>query len=407
MSVRTYTTTDKSWTDIDFKVTKANIKKLQKRIAKAYQEGYIGKVNALQHRLIHSKEGKALAIHTVTTNKGKFTPGIDGVLWITPEEKWAAISTLRRRGYVPKPLRRVYITKPDGRKRPLSIPTMRDRAMQTLYKLTLEPIAEVTADTHSYGFRAGRSTRDAIERCVNVLSGNPNNCWILEGDIKACFDNISHEWILENIPIDKPTLRKFLKSGFIERRNLNPTDRGIPQGSSISTVICNMVLDGLEKEVTEDSNTYFIRYADDFIIVGTSKKFLNQSIKPKIHKFLAKRGLKLSTEKTQITHIKDGFDFLGWNVRRDRKQILIVPSKRNHYSILDKISKVIRDNCNATQEQLCYALEQRVVGWIQYHKSIITNAALRQAEKDIFSCVWDVSKDYRLVEHIRSFFSEL
>ena len=204
-----------SWQEIDFKAAEYYVKKLQMRIAKAVKEQKWGKVNALQWTLTHSFYAKALAVKRVTENKGKRTSGIDHELWESPESKFKAIEKLERRGYRAQPLRRIYIPKKNGKLRPLSIPTMTDRAMQTLYRFALEPIAETTADTHSYGFRPKRCVQDAIERCFNMLSRKRSAAWILEGDIKGCFDNISHEWILKRIPMDKAILRQFLKSGYI------------------------------------------------------------------------------------------------------------------------------------------------------------------------------------------------
>jgi RNA-directed DNA polymerase len=169
----------------------------------------------LQWLLSHSFYAKALAIKRVTSNTGKRTAGVDHELWLTPQAKFKAISKLNRRGYTPKPLRRIYIPKKNGKMRPLSIPTMTDRAMQTLYKLTLEPIAEAYADPNSYGFRTGRSTHDAIEQCFTDLNKGKSPQWILEGDIKGCFDHISHEWLLENIPMDTQILYKWLMLSFL------------------------------------------------------------------------------------------------------------------------------------------------------------------------------------------------
>jgi len=358
------------------------------RLAQAYQDGAYGKVKALQQMLIHSKEAKALTVKTVTTNKGKNTPGVDGVLWTTPEDKWNVIFDLRRRGYNPLPLKRVYIPKSNGEERPLSIPTMKDRAMQTLYKFALEPIAETTADPHSYGFRRGKCTRDAINRCVEVLSC-PENTWVLEADIQSCFDNISHEWLMEHIPMDKEILRKFLKSGFIEQRTWNPTEQGIPQGGSISTVICNMALDGLESELDTAcrSKVHFIRYADDFIVIGANKELLEGTAMQTIVSFLEKRGLELSPDKTAFTHIEDGFDFLGWNVRRDGEEVLVEPSKKNLSSFLGKIRNIIKRNPHTTFEQRFATLTPNMLGWVNYHKGVITSSSLSHAANDILSCL--------------------
>ena len=239
----------KTWDQIHWKKAEAYVRKLQTRIVKAYQEGRHNKVKALQWLLTHSFYGKALAVKRVTENQGKKTAGVDSELWTTPTLKYEAIRNLKRRGYRPMPLKRVNIPKKNGKKRPLSIPTMTDRAMQTLYKCALEPIAEISADPNSYGFRAARCVQDAIEQCYTCLNKAKSPKWVLEGDIKGCFDNISHDWIMCNIPMDKGILRKWLKCGYVETGKLFPTEQGAPQGSPISPVICNMVLDGMERRI--------------------------------------------------------------------------------------------------------------------------------------------------------------
>ena len=175
----------KAWNQIDWKRAVVYVEKLQMRIVKAHQEGRHNKVKALQWLLTHSFYGKALAVKRVTENQGKKTAGVDSELWTTPKQKFEAILKLKRRGYRPRPLRRVYIPKKNGKKRPLSIPTMHDRAMQTLYKYALEPIAEITADPNSYGFRAARCVQDAMEQCFTCLNKAKSPKWVLEGDIKG------------------------------------------------------------------------------------------------------------------------------------------------------------------------------------------------------------------------------
>ena len=205
-----------NWDSIDWNKARAYVKKLQMRIVKAQQEGRYSKVKTLQWLLTHSFYAKALAVKRVTSNRGKNTAGVDHELWLTPEAKFKAISKLKRRGYRPQPLKRVYIPKKNGKLRPLSIPTMTDRAMQTLYKFALEPLAETYGDLDSYGFRIGRSTHDAIEQCFTDLNKGKSPQWILEGDIKGCFDHISHEWLMENIPMDTQVLQKWLKCGYAQ-----------------------------------------------------------------------------------------------------------------------------------------------------------------------------------------------
>ena len=180
-----------SWHAIDWHAAHRIVRRLQARIVKATQESRWGKVRALQHLLTHSLSGKLLAVKQVTENSGKRTPGVDRIVWNTPAKKEAALHDLKQRGYQPLPLRRLYIPKSNGKMRPLGIPTMKDRAMQALYLLALDPVAESTADLNSYGFRRERSTADAIAQCFIVLGTNQSSQWILEGDIKSCFDAAS------------------------------------------------------------------------------------------------------------------------------------------------------------------------------------------------------------------------
>src|SRR5208337_3436069 len=198
----------------------------------------------LQRLLTGSFSGKALAVKRVTENQGKRTAGVDRQLWSTPESKSQAVQNLNRRGYKPLPLRRVYIPKSRNKMRPLGIPTMKDRAMQAVHLLALEPISETKADRNSYGFRPERATQDAIGQCFRILSRKTSSQWILEGDIRGCFDNINHEWLINNIPMDKKILRKWLKAGYIHKRILCPTETGCPQGgrSNYSSLRCPLII---------------------------------------------------------------------------------------------------------------------------------------------------------------------
>jgi RNA-directed DNA polymerase len=295
------------------------VARLQTRIAKAVKNGNWRKARSLQMLLTRSTSAKAMAVKRVTENTGRKTPGVDGQTWSDPETKWQAVRTLGDKGYKPKPLRRVLIPKANGKKRPLGIPVMRDRAMQALHLLALDPVAETTGDPHSYGFRRERSTADAIAQVRNVLSRGSSPEWILEGDIKGCFDNIGHEWLVSHVCMDRTVLRKWLKAGYVEGGCLYPTHAGTPQGGIISPVLANLALDGLQDELStlfrtvreaRTAKVHLVRYADDSVITGSSRELLEERVKPLITRFLAERGLTLSEEKTAITHVTEGFDFL-------------------------------------------------------------------------------------------------
>jgi RNA-directed DNA polymerase len=372
------------------------VRRLQARIVKATQESRWGKVRTLQHLLTHSFSGKAVAVKQVTENSGKRTPGVDRVVWNTPAKKEAAVQSLKQRGYQPLPLRRLYIPKSNGKMRPLGIPAMKGRAMQALYLLALDPIAESTADLHSYGFRKDRSTADAIQQCFSVLSRKQSPQWILEGDIKSCFDQISHDWMLAHIPMDKAILRKWLKAGFIDRNNFHPTEAGTPQGGIISPVAANLTLDGLERLLRErfprlghrrTAMVNMVRYADDFIITGRTKELLEDEVKPLVAEFFKTRGLELSQEKTRITHIDEGFDFLGQNVRKYNGKMLIRPSRKNVKNFLARVRGVIKTNKQAKAGALIAMLNPMIRGWAYYHRHVASSAVFRKVDSAIFDCL--------------------
>lgn len=292
------------WHANDWQAISENVRRLQVRIVKATKAGKWRKVKSLQYLLTHAFSGKALAVRRVTENDGKKTAGVDQVVWDTPEKKMAAVRSLKRRGYRPLPLRRVYIPKSNGKMRPLGILTMKDRAMQALYLLALDPITECLADPNSYGFRRERCCTDALDQCHKALSLKGSAQWILEGDIKGCFDNISHDWLLAHVPMDKAILQKWLKSGYMEKAAFYETEAGTPQGGIISPVLSNLTLDGLERQLREKyphvgagmskgraAQVHLVRYAEDFIITGKSKALLETEVKPLVEEFLRERGL--------------------------------------------------------------------------------------------------------------------
>ena len=265
---------------------------------------------------------------------------------------------------------------------------MLDRAMQALYLLTLDPTAETTADPNSYGFRLERSTADAIEQCFNILSRKHSAQWILEGDIKACFDRISQPWLIANIPMDNTILRKWLAAGYMEKGTLYPTEVGTPQGGIASPTLANMALDGLEQAAINaaprNQKVHVVKYADHLIITGASREILEEKVKPAVAAFLRGRGLELSPEKTKITHINDGFDFLGFNLRKYTGKLLIKPAKSSVKTFLADIRKFIKSNKAAKTENLIRQLNSKIRGWANYYRHVVAKKTFDYVDHNVF-----------------------
>jgi RNA-directed DNA polymerase len=245
--------------------------------------------------------------------------------------------------------------------------------MQALYALSLAPIAETLADRNSYGFREGRRCADALEQGFTCLAQKTCAQWVLEGDIKACFDEISHDWLLQHVPMDKQLLQAWLKAGYWEKDQLFPTHAGTPQGGLISPILANMTLDGMEAvaqaAAKRKDKVHFIRYADDFVVTGASKEILEQKVKPALTAFLSERGLRLSEQKTVLTHVSEGFNFLGHTVRKYGDTLLITPAKSKVEAMRKKIGELIHSAVGLTQEALLRQLNPRLRGWANYYRN--------------------------------------
>ncbi|MGO4379139.1 group II intron reverse transcriptase/maturase [Pseudoduganella sp. RAF53_2] len=384
------------WAAIDWRRVQKNVRVMQIRLTKATQEGDWRRVKSLQRWLTRSFSAKALAVKRVTENQGKRTAGVDRQLWDTPPQKFAAIAQLEKRGYRPLPLRRVYIPKANGKERPLGIPTMKDRAMQALHLLAFDPVLEAVSDPNSYGFRKNRATADAMSQLFIKLSQKASARWVLDADIEGFFDNINHDWLIKHVCMDKEILRKWLRSGVVDRAQLLATTAGTPQGGIISPALANWTLNGLETGLLKHLSAKFgtskikglkvgvIRYADDFVVPGGSVELLETEIRPWIETFLAQRGLRLSEAKTKIVSIDQGFDFLGWNFRKYDGKLFIKPSKKNAKSFYDKLRKIIGEHLMVRQEDLIRLLNPVLRGWAQYHSPVVAKQAFSRMESLLF-----------------------
>ena len=273
------------WSAIDWTKIRRHVSRLQARIVKAVRAGKWHRVRCLQRLLANSLAAKLLAVKRVSSNRGKRTAGVDGIVLETPAQKWQQAQQLNAKDYKPKPLRRIYIPKKNGKRRPLGIPAQADRAEQALELLALDPVSETLADRCSYGFRKERSAQDAMAGCFLALCRRQSAEWILEGDIRGCFDHldITSGWSIMSRPI-REKLRAWLKAGYLERGVFHPTAEGTPQGGIVSPTAANMALDGLERRLQARfqgrHKVNLVRYADDFVITGASPALLEDEVKP-------------------------------------------------------------------------------------------------------------------------------
>ena len=248
--------------------------------------------------------------------------------------------------------------------------------MQAILCTSLKVKFKCAQDASSYAFR-----------CLYQDTSSP---WILEGDIKGCFDNISHTWLKDNIPIDRSILSQFLKSGFIFDDTFYHTDKGTPQGGVVSPILANMTLDGIEnllKERFPKMKVYFIRYCDDFLVIVPSKG-IAEEVQGIIRDFLSIRGLELSSEKTVITHIDEGFDFLSWNFRKYDGKFLIKPSQKSIKSITQKLNTIVSKAKTWTQDELIKTLNPVIKGWANYHRHIAAKDVFRKLDSYLWEITW-------------------
>jgi len=409
---------------------------MQKKLDRAVADDNKSDIRWFTHILSKkSKAVKILAVHRVTTlNQGKYTAGVDGVKMVRGKKginKKLRLSLLKdiNISKKPSPIKRVYIPKSKkmeakpssfGKKRPLGIPTLTDRIIQNILRTTLEPITEYHASDNSYGFRPKRSCQDAIGHLFVKLSRKNSKQWVLEGDIRGCFDNISHEHILRTLKSWNVKrnimniIERMMKSEVLFKDITEKVDTGTPQGGILSPMLANVALSALDDYCYKNFGTKtprskkqggsyiqnpIVRYADDFVIVCKSKQEA-EVIKGEIATFLKENiGLELSNEKTMITHIADGFDFLGFNIRKytDKSpeskyhsigQLLIKPQKEKVINFLRRTQEVLSGNKTAKQENIIYKLNPMLQGFGMYYRFAVSKKTFSTIDSQLWHKLW-------------------
>ncbi|MGK7882767.1 MAG: group II intron reverse transcriptase/maturase [Crocosphaera sp.] len=439
-----------SWNTINWAKVQRKVFKLQKKIFQAVKSGNKAKAHKLQKLLSKSYYAKLLAVRKVTQdNQGKKTAGIDGKKVFYPKQRLKLVNELRLEGYKAKPLRRVWIPKP-GRdeKRPLGIPTIKDRAMQALIKLALEPYWEAQFEPNSFGFRPGRSAHDAIASIFNYTSKKEK--YVLDADIAKCFDKIDHQYLLNKLECShfRPIIKQWLKAGVLDKGVFDETDTGTPQGGVISPLLANIALHGMETYIKEwlwNIKKYripayrngkkkgsrnkartideigIVRYADDFVILHENLEVIVEA-KEAINKWLTNIGLEIKPSKTRICHTlnevtideklqKAGFDFLGFNIRQYptgkhhsskdthgrllNLKLIISPSIKSTKTHKEKLKQKVKAMCKVPQEALIGELNPIIRGWCNYYAT----ACSGKTYNDLDSYLWDILSKWVYSRH--------
>jgi RNA-directed DNA polymerase len=400
------------WDNVDWPQIEDDVRRLRQRIFAASKAGDLKRVRNLQKLMLRSRSNALLSVRRVTElNAGRWTAGVDGkvVRGSRSKAEWSDWVQHLSRSWTAKPVRRVYVPKANGKKRPLGIPVIGDRILQALALAALEPEWEARFEPKSYGFRPGRGCHDAIEAIFNTVSGkNPQRRWILDADLAAAFDRLDHDHILSQIgtfPARK-LVGQWLKAGVVELDWFIPTKEGVPQGGVISPVLMNVALHGMEQaagvryrasgvsadRVVPDS-PLLVRYADDLVAMCGSREQAEQ-VKTRLAAWLHPRGLSFNEDKTRVVHLEeDGFEFLGMHIRRYRNgKLLIKPSKAAVQRFRKRLTAEMRTLRGTNAPAVISRLNPIIRGWAAYYRSVVSKRTFVQLDTHMWKLAMSWAK---------------
>jgi RNA-directed DNA polymerase len=397
-----------AWHGIDWAAAEASVRRLRQRIFTAAKQGNGKQVHNLQKLMLRSHANTLVSVRRVTQmSAGRRTAGIDGERVLTPSQRGQLVAEIAAELSAPRarPVRRVYIPKANGKQRPLGIPVIRDRVHQARVKNALEPEWEARFEARSYGFRPGRACHDAIAAIFNTLAGKKTKrLWVLDADLAGAFDRIDHDHLLHQLDTfpGRGMIRRWLKAGVFEPgKGFAPTVEGTPQGGVISPLLLNIALHGMStaagcredaSQRARSSAPVLVRYADDFVVLCHSEQAAYQA-KQDLARWLAPRGLSFNEDKTRIVHLDDGFDFLGFNVRRYDGKLLIKPSK----DAVRRVRKRLRDEMQALRGANARAVVKKlnpvIKGWATYYRSVVAS----KIYNDLDNYMWKLT--YKWAKH--------